>query len=100
MFDIFDMNIEQNTPQWAQDSQNFGRMLRRERRALGKTQQEVAATIGTRRQTIAELERGGNVGSFTLFAVLAALGKGVTLRDAGHPDMETIAAMLREWDDD
>jgi len=100
MFDNFDMNMQNNTPQWAQDSQSFGRMLRRERRTLGKTQQEVAATIGTRRQTIAELERGGNVGSFTLFAVLAALGKGVMVTDAGRPDMDTIAAMLREWDDD
>lgn len=82
----------------AQDSLSFGRLLRQERKALGKSQQEVAATIGTRRQTIADLENGRNVGSHLLFAVLAALGKVVSVSDA-RPDIDAIRQML-EHDDD
>ena len=83
--------------QRAQDSQTFGRMLRSERKALGKSQDQVAATVGTRRQTIADLENGKNVGSHVLFAVLAALGKMVAITDA-RPDLETIRALLEDVD--
>ncbi len=79
----------------AQDSQTFGQMLRDERKALGKTQDDVAAAVGTRRQTIADLEGGRNVGSHIVFAVLAALGKMVAITDA-RPDLETIRAMVGE----
>ena len=47
----------------AQDSQTFGQMLRDERKALGKTQDDVAAAVGTRRQTIADLEGGRSMRS-------------------------------------
>ena len=50
----------------AQDSQTFGQMLRDERKALGKTQDDVAAAVGTRRQTIADLEVGRNVSLHTV----------------------------------
>jgi len=83
----------------AQDSQTFGQMLRDERKALGKSQGDVAAAIGTRRQTIADLENGRNVGSHILFAALAALGKMVAISDA-RPDLETIRAIMMEADDD
>ncbi|MCW5323452.1 helix-turn-helix transcriptional regulator [Verminephrobacter aporrectodeae] len=79
----------------AQDSRTFGRMLRDERKALGKSQDDVAAAVGTRRQTIADLEHGKNVGSHTVFAVLAAIGKMVAITDA-RPDLEMIRAMLEE----
>ena len=59
------------------------------------TQDDVAAAVGTRRQTIADLEGGRNVGSHIVFAVLAALGKMVAITDA-RPDLETIRAMVGE----
>jgi transcriptional regulator with XRE-family HTH domain len=79
----------------AQDGQTFGRMLRDERKTLGKTQDDVAMAIGTRRQTIADLENGKNVGLHIAFAVLATLGKMVSITDA-RPDLETIRAMVEE----
>ena len=82
----------------AQDSLTFGRMLRAERKALGKTQSDMAAMVGTRRQTIADLESGKNVGSHVVFAVLAAIGKMVSITDA-RPDYAMMRAML-EADDD
>lgn len=81
----------------AQDSQTFGQLLRAERKALGKTQADVAAAIGTRRQTIADLESGKNVGSHIVFAVLAALGKMVAITDA-RPDLDTIQAIMEAMD--
>lgn len=77
----------------AQDSHTFGRMLRAERKALGKSQDEVALAVGTRRQTIADLESGKNVGSHIVFAVLAAIGKVVAITDP-RPDMDEIRAIV------
>lgn len=65
----------------AQDGQTFGRMLRAERKALGKTQTDVAVAVGVRRQTIADVEVGKNVGSHVIFAMLAVLGKMVAITD-------------------
>lgn len=83
----------------SQDPISFGKMLRAERKALGKTQAEIARLVQTRRQTIADLENGRNVGSHILFAMLAALGKMVAVTDA-RPDLETIRALMDEADDD
>ncbi|MFG3448700.1 helix-turn-helix transcriptional regulator [Stenotrophomonas sp. NPDC047960] len=66
---------------------DFGRAYRAERRALGRTQQEVAEAAGCRRQTIADLEAGRNVSLHTLFAALAVLGKAVLITDA-RPDLD------------
>ena len=44
----------------------FGRALKAERRALGKTQQEIADAARCRRQTIADLEVGRNVSLHTV----------------------------------
>lgn len=68
----------------AYDSASFGALYRRERQALGKTQEDVARELKCRRQTIADLERGGNVGVQTMFAALAALGKAVELVDSRY----------------
>jgi transcriptional regulator with XRE-family HTH domain len=84
----------------AQDGVTFGHMLRAERKALGKSQDEVAAAVGVRRQTIADLEHGKNVGSHIVFAALGALGKMVSITDARRPDLETMRAMMKEFDDD
>lgn len=77
----------------AQDASTFGRLLRQERKALGRTQSDVAALVGATRQTIADLEDGRNVGIHVAFAALAALGKMVTITDA-RPDMEHIRQMM------
>jgi len=81
----------------AQDSRTFGRMLRAERKALGKTQSDLAAMIGTRRQTIADLEDGRNVGSHLVFSILGSLGKMVSIVDA-RPDPDLIRALEAEDD--
>lgn len=75
----------------------FGRSFKAERRALGKTQVEVAAAAGCRRQTIVDLEAGRNVSLHTVFAALAALGKGLTIVDA-RPDLERLHLLLDEDD--
>lgn len=51
-------------------------MLRAERNTMGKTQAKLAVRLGMRRQTISDLKNGKNVGSYIIFAMLAALRKG------------------------
>ena len=80
-------------PRRAQDSATFGEMIRDERKALGKTQDDLATAVGTRRQTIADLESGKNVGSHIVFATLGALGKMVSITDA-RPDAESMELLL------
>ena len=76
----------------------FGRAFRAERRALGKTQQEIADAARCRRQTIADLEAGRNVSLHTVFAALAALGKGLLIVDA-RPDLDRLH-LLADPDDE
>jgi len=83
----------------AQDPVTFGSLLKAERKALGKSLTDLARQVHTRRQTIADLEAGKNVGLHIAFAVLAGLGKTVAIRDA-RPDVAAIQAMLNEADDD
>ncbi|MDB5849169.1 MAG: helix-turn-helix protein [Rhodoferax sp.] len=63
---------------------DFGRLFRRERRALGKTQADVATIAGVRRQTIADMERGLSVSTLTALAALSALGKAIEIVDARY----------------
>lgn len=58
---------------------DLGKLVRAERKARGRTQQEVAAIAGVRRQTISDLESGSNASVHTLMTVLAALDQGVLL---------------------
>lgn len=60
----------------------LGAAVRAERLALRKTLQWVADRVGCRRQTIADLEAGKNVGIYTVFAALAALDKGLRIVDS------------------
>ncbi|UZN50978.1 helix-turn-helix domain-containing protein [Cupriavidus cauae] len=76
--------------------QELGQLIRSTRRAVGTTQAEMAAALQVRRQTIAELERGGNVGMHVMFNALVYLGKGIAIADA-RPTAEALRAML---DDD
>jgi len=79
----------------AYTAQDLGRLIRDTRKALGRTQTELAAALKVRRQTIAELEQGGNVGLHVMFSVLTYLGKGVAITDA-RPTAEALQALLDE----
>ncbi len=51
-----------------------GNILREKRKSQGLTQDELAKLMGVRRQTLADLELGKNVGSHLLFNVMTYLG--------------------------
>jgi HTH-type transcriptional regulator / antitoxin HipB len=73
----------------------FGAALRAERVALGRTLQWVADRVGCRRQTIADLEAGKNVGVYIAFAALAALDKGLSIVDS-RMELDRLKDLLDE----
>jgi HTH-type transcriptional regulator / antitoxin HipB len=79
----------------ALNSHELGQRLRAERRARGRTQAWLAERVGCQRQTIAELEAGGNVATHILMGALAALGKGLIIADA-RIDLERIGEIFGE----
>ncbi|WP_461596984.1 helix-turn-helix transcriptional regulator [Thiomonas sp.] len=82
----------------ALNAQDLGRAFRAERKALGKSQAEIAAAIGRKRQTIAALEAGQNVSIYTLMAALAVLGKGLQIQDA-RLDVDHLQEYFRDEED-
>jgi DNA-binding XRE family transcriptional regulator len=77
----------------------FGAIFRRERRAVGMTQADVAKKAGCRRQTIADMEAGKSVTTFTCFSALAAIGKQVQVRALGL-ELEHVRDWLGpDWED-
>ncbi len=76
MFGITNMPVE------CFSATELGAAFKANRLALHKTLQWVADRVGCRRQTIADLEAGKNVGVYTLFAALAALDKGLAIVDS------------------
>ncbi|MBY4899236.1 helix-turn-helix domain-containing protein [Cupriavidus sp. AU9028] len=74
---------------------DLGKLFRQTRKALGRSQAEVAGALNVRRQTIAELERGANVGMHVLLNGLAYLGKGVAIVDT-RPTAEEFRAMIED----
>lgn len=52
----------------------IGTLLREKRKSMGLTQDELAQKMGVRRQTLADLELGKNVGSHLLVNVMTHLG--------------------------
>ena len=63
------------------DLKSFGLMFRRERKAVGLTQAQVAEKAGLRRETIIKLESGAQVDANTLIQAVAALGKTLSIND-------------------
>lgn len=61
---------------------DLGSKLRAERKARHVTQTWVAARVGCRRQTIADLEAGRNVAVAVLLGVVSSLGKALVITDA------------------
>ncbi|WP_454727759.1 MULTISPECIES: helix-turn-helix domain-containing protein [Cupriavidus] len=78
--------------------QELGRLIRTTRKAFGRSQAELAKALMVRRQTIAELEQGGNVGLHVMFSALTYLGKGLAITDA-RPTAEALQAMLEDDDE-
>jgi transcriptional regulator with XRE-family HTH domain len=63
------------------DLKTFGQMFRKERKAVGLTQAQVAFNAGLRRETIIKLESGAQVDANTLIQAVAALGKTLAIND-------------------
>lgn len=83
----------------ALNPRELGQAFKAERLALGQTQQALATATGYRRQTIVDLEAGKNVSLQTLFAALAALGKGLRIVDT-RPDLDQLQSLLDAPDED
>ena len=83
----------------ALDPRMLGQAFKAERAALGLSQQDVAKSADLRRQTLVALEAGSNVSLHTLFAALAALGKGLAIVDA-RIDLDRIHLLLDAPDED
>jgi len=73
----------------------LGKAFRDNRKALRKTQEQLAKRVGCRRQTIADIEAGRNVEIYTLFAALSALGKGIDIVDT-RIDLDRISEMFND----
>lgn len=91
------MYVLSNMPIGISTAVELGAAIRATRLALGKTQIQLAAQIGCRRQTIGDLEAGRNVEIYTLMQVLAALGKGLRIVDA-FPELDQLVEMF--WEED
>jgi len=75
------------------DTKDIGERIRLERKAQGRSQSWVANLVGCRRQTIADLEAGRNVGIHQLVRTTTALGKALAIVDGSAeiagPDQES-----------
>ncbi|WP_321820894.1 MULTISPECIES: helix-turn-helix domain-containing protein [unclassified Burkholderia] len=63
----------------------LGAEIRLQRARLGKSQSDLANAVGVRRQTIADLESGKNVGLYIAMAVLAELKCALSLCEDRAP---------------
>lgn len=72
---------------------DIGQAIRKERKALRKTQQDLASAAQCSRQTILDMEAGKNVSLHTLMASLAALGKGIAIIDT-RPTLDNLHLLL------
>ena len=96
------METKQSMPpsglQSATSLAELGQMFRRERKALGMTQSDVAKKAGCRRQTIADIEAGNSVTTFNLMNATLAIRKEIQFCNLGL-DLENIRAFLGpEWE--
>lgn len=77
----------------------FGELFRRERKALGMTQSDVAKKANCRRQTIADIEAGKSVTTLTFFNAILAIQKQIQLVSLGI-DLENVRALLGpDWEE-
>lgn len=59
----------------------LGAQFKKTRRALKISLLDLAGRTGYTRQTLSELESGGNVGVHVMMAALSAMGKGIQIID-------------------
>ncbi|KJS73823.1 MAG: hypothetical protein JM57_04100 [Comamonadaceae bacterium BICA1-1] len=84
--------------QTASSLAEFGELFRRERKALGMTQTDVAKKASCRRQTIADIEAGKSVTTLTFFNAILSIQKQVQLCSLGL-DLENVRAFLGpDWE--
>lgn len=76
---------------------DLGAIIRAERKALRLSQAELAERVRISRQTIIDLEKGGNVSLHVVNKVMAGLGKVLTVTDA-RLSMEEAARLFEEDD--
>lgn len=79
---------------------DFGAFLRQRRKAARMSVSEVAERAGKSRDVIYRLEKGEDVSSHSLFAVIRALGLSVQLVSAGLPTLEEVRARFANDGDD
>lgn len=75
--------------QLAKQSLSIGQFLRSRRKEKGLSQQDLACKIGVRRQTLADLENGKNVGSHLLCSVIAELNLNIKIESNTSLESET-----------
>lgn len=80
---------------FASNLSEIARMFRAERKALGRTQAEVARDAGLRRETIIRIEAGENIDLITFLRAASALHKGLCLIDR-RPDYDTVKALFHD----
>jgi transcriptional regulator with XRE-family HTH domain len=76
----------------------LGKSIRSNRRAVGYTLSELAAKVGCRRQTLADLESGRNVGIHTAMTALAVLNKGLLVADR-RPELDRLEDIFSDPED-
>ena len=75
----------------------LGAAIRRERKALGRTQKWIAERCEIRVATVSDIENGKNVQFFTVMSVLKSLGKGLQIVDR-HISLDQVQGMFDEED--
>lgn len=65
----------------------FGEWFRKERKSRNLTQTDVAQMSGMTRQTVGEIEKGGNVGFFSVLKALKSMGLAISVEESGHQSM-------------
>lgn len=100
MSGMTDRNEDKPSPFPLFTPQDWGKAIRKERRARGWTQAEFARICGRRRQTIIDLEKGRNVSLYTFRIALISLGKGIRIESIGRVELERLAEIFAEDDDD
>ena len=79
----------------ATNLKEIGKMFRAERKALGRTQADIARDSGLRRETIIRIEAGENIDMITFLKATSAIRKGLRLADS-RPDYDTIKELFRD----
>jgi len=89
---------QQTGLQTASSLAEFGELFRRERKALGMTQSDVAKKANCRRQTIADIEAGKSVTTLTFFNAILSIQKQVQLCSLGL-DLENVKDFIgQDWE--